>query len=174
MFLITLSILSNVGEDSVDRIEEQMFLMNCPLPIFSDIATLNSIDGYSVNYTITAGEINGTDTEGTRFICSIDSITGNFQASTSIEPYGEALFDFIPFGWLGYLAHTLTDIFARLQAMFTLVSFFVSPTGFNILGFTLDDLTGFALLLVISIYGLCYLAIGVMMYKILSPFAGGI
>lgn len=167
---MALAFISNTSAESIDNIEEQMYLMNCPLPIYDGIATLDSIDGYAVNYTVSYG--NGTNNEGTRFICSIDSITDNFSASAEIIPYGETLFDFIPYGWLGYLSDTITQIFARLQAMFTLISFFVAPTNFNILGYTLEDITGIALAVVIGIYGVAYTFIGAMMYKILSPFSG--
>jgi hypothetical protein len=172
MFLIFLGIVSNSSSDSLDNIEEQIFLMNCPMPIFNGIATLNSIDGYAVNYTVSYPALNGTATEGTKFICTIDSITQNFSASTSIEPYGATLFDFIPFGWLGYLADILTAMFQSVQAIFTLISFFVAPTNFNILGFTLSDLSGLALAAIVSLYALCYVSIGAMLYKVLSPFSG--
>ena len=172
LFLIFLGIVSNSSSDSLDNIEEQIFLMNCPMPIFNGIATLNSIDGYAVNYTISYPTLNGTSTEGTKFICTIDSITQNFSASTSIEPYGATLFDFIPFGWLGYLADVLTAMFQSVQAVFTLIAFFMTPTNFNILGFTLADLSGIPLFSIIALYALCYVSIGVMLYKMLSPFAG--
>lgn len=172
MFLIFLGIVSNSSSDSLDNIEEQIFLINCPMPIFNGIAILNSIDGYSVNYTVSYNVLNGTSTEGTKFICSIDSITQAFTASTSIEPYGASLFDTIPFGWLGYLADFMTSIFQTLQAVFTLISFFVTPTNFNILGFTLNDLSGIPLFSIIALYALCYISIGLMLYKLISPFSG--
>lgn len=171
LFLIILSIVSNSSTESLRNIEEQVFLINCPLPIYDGIAVLNSINGYSINYTVTHG--NTTEGDGTLFICSIDSITGAFTASTVIKPYGSAsFFDVIPIGWLGYVADTITSAFDSVYHVFVLLSFFITPTNFNILGFTLDDLTGQALFMVIAIYGLCYIAIGILIYKVVSPFSG--
>lgn len=170
IFLILLGFVSNSSDASIDKIENQMFLMNCPLPIYDGVATLNSIEGFALNYTVTYG--NGTTNTGTMFECSIQD--GNlFNANTIIKEYGATLFDFIPYGWLGFVADFLTGVFQQLQALFTLISYFVTPTGFNIAGFTIDDLSGQALLLIILIYGFCYTVIGTMLYKVLSPFGGG-
>ena len=148
-----------------------MFLMNCPMPIYNgDVSNLDIL-GFSVNYTVTYYS-SLSDFNGTFFQCSLDSITGAFTVSAISKPYDATLFSVIPIGWYGYLADFLVTMFARLEAMFILIGFFVLPTGFNILGITIDDLSGYALMLVISIYGLSYIAIGAMIYKIVSPFAG--
>lgn len=139
------------------------------MPIYNGDVTNLDILGFSVNYTVTYYS-SLTDFNGTFFQCSLDSITGAFTVSAISKPYDATLFSVIPIGWYGYIADFLVAVFARLEAMFTLIGFFVLPTGFNILGITIDDLSGYALMLVISIYGLSYLAIGALMYKILSPF----
>lgn len=150
-----------------------MYLMNCPSPIYDgevDLAGVQII-GFTLNYTVTYG--NTTEGDGTFFDCYLDPITGAFSATITYKPYGTAsFFDVIPIGWLGYVADFLTNIFERVQSMLVLISMFVSPTGFNILGITIDDLSGYALMLLISIYALCYISIGSMIYKVLSPFSG--
>ena len=171
MFLTVLAILSNSGEDGATRIEQQMFLMNCPMPIYNgDVSNLDII-GFGVNYTVTYYS-SVTDFNGTFFQCSLDSITGAFTVSAISKPYDATVFSVIPIGWYGYLADFFVALFARLEAFFILVSFFVSPTNFNILGITISDLTGVSLMLVISLYALCYIAVGAMTYKLLSPFSG--
>jgi hypothetical protein len=60
----------------------------------------------------------------------------------------------------------------KLASLFTLLYFFITPANFNIQGFTISDLSGVALMLVIGAYGISYLLIGVLAYKIISPFTG--
>lgn len=168
IFLAILGFVSNSSEASQNNIADQMFLMNCPLPIYDGVATLNSIEGFALNYTVSYG--NGTVNDGTRFECNASN--GLFGANTVIIPYGETLFDFIPYGFLGYLSDSITTLFQRVQAMFTLVSYFVTPSNFNILGYTLADLGGFALLIIVILYAVCYIFIGIMLYKVISPFSG--
>lgn len=144
-----------------------MFLSNCPLPIYAGVATLNDIDGFAVNYTVAYSDTNNT---GTFFECSASG--GVFGANTVIKDYGATLFDFIPYGWLGYIADFLTTVFQRVYAIFTLISFFVAPLNFSIFGYTIADLAGIPLMIVISVYAMCYIFVGAMVYKILSPFSG--
>lgn len=175
MFLIVLAILSNSGEESQANIQRQMFLMNCPMPIYNGDITNLDILGFSVNYTVTYYD-SLSDFNGTFFQCSYTPNPDpdlDLEVNAISKPYDSTLFSVIPIGWYGYLADFFVALFARLEAMFVLVGFFVTPTNFNILGFTIEDLSSYALMLVIGIYGLCYLAIGAMMYKILSPFSGG-
>lgn len=145
--------------------------MNCPLPIYNGIATLNSIDGYVLNYTISYN--NTVTSDGTFFRCSLDLLSNpHFNASGEIKEYGYTLFSAIPIGWLGYVSDSLSVLWQRIYAFFTLVGFFVLPTNFNILGYTISDLTGIALMIVVALYGMCYLFIGGMVYKLFSPFSG--
>lgn len=167
LFLGILAIISNVGEDSINNIQDQMFLSNCPLPIYAGVANLNTINGFAINYTVTYSASNNT---GTYFECQASG--GLFGVNTVIKDYGATLFDFIPYGWLGYIADFLTSLFQRLYAVFTLLSFFIAPTNFNILGYTLDDLSGIPLMVVIMVYGISYIFIGSWLYKTVSPFSG--
>ena len=166
--LMVLAIVSNTSEDSINNIEDQMFLANCPLPIFDQVATANDIVGFAVNYTVTFG--NGTDTDGSFFECTAED--GLFGVSVTVKEYGATLFSAIPIGWLGYLADSITVLFERLYAVFTLITYFVTPANFNILGYGLADVDGIALMLIIGIYALCYIAVGVWIYKTVSPFSG--
>jgi len=171
LFLIVLAIISNVSAESIVNIQDQMYLSQCPLPIYDGTVTLNSIDGYVLNYTVTySSSVNGT---GTFFECSLDLLsTPHFNANSQSKEYGATLFGFIPIGWIGFISDSLTVLGQRIYAVGTLVSFFVAPTNFNILGYTLNDLIGIALFIVVALYGLCYVAIGAMLYKIFYPFSG--
>lgn len=175
IFLALLGIVSNSSESSLLHIEQQMFLMNCPFPIYNGEATVNSIDGYTVNYTVSKSNLIKNNFNGTRFDCTIDPLSGPPQigVSTAILQYGASTFwGTIPYGWIGYLSDTLGNLLDRMQAMFTIVGFFITPSNFNILGYTLGDLSGMALFVIVAVYAMCYIFIGIMIYKIVSPFSG--
>lgn len=151
-----------------------MFTMNCPLPIYDATATLGNpvYIGFTLNYTLTYGT-GGNNATGTYFQCYVDPLSNpEYQVNLQNKNYGETLFGFIPYGWLGYLADTLTVLGQRITALFTLISFFISPTNFNILGYTIADISGIALMFVIAIYALCYISVGAWLYKTFSPFSG--
>lgn len=184
VFLMILAIVSNVNQTSINNIEDQIFLMNCPLPIYEGVASGNpvtltpiNITGFSVEYFILHNrDINGNSTSndqdkvGTEFDCNANN--GLFGASVTTRQYGITLFNFIPYGFVGYLADWLSHTFENLSALFVLISYFISPLNFNILNITIADLSGIALFFVIGIYAFCYVSIGIMLYKVLSPFSG--
>lgn len=175
VILAVLGIVSNTSETSLLHIEQQMFLANCPYPIYNGVATLNSIDGYAVNYTVVKSDAIQADFNGTRFDCTVDPLSAPPQigASAAIVEYGASTFwGTIPYGYITYIADNLYTFASRALAGFTLVSFFVAPTNFNILGYTIDDIGGTALFFVIGLYGFCYITIAFMLYKVASPFSG--
>lgn len=170
IFLALMGFVSNTSVASQNNIADQMFLMNCPLPIYNGIPTLHTIEGFAINYTVSY--TNATDGQGASFECLADGGSTTFFAQRIVKDYGQTLFDFIPIGFLAYLSDSITTLFQRVQSMFTLISYFVTPTNFNILGYTLADLGTFALLIVIIIYAICYIVVGIMLYKVISPFSG--
>jgi hypothetical protein len=173
IFLIILAIVSNSSEESQERIQNQMFLMNCPLPSFDGRwnSTNVTIEGFSVVLNDTAGVDYGG--EGTVFRCQIAPLTPfpAFQVNMSNKNYTETTLGF-PTGWFVFAGDFIGASFKKITEMFVLIGFFVTPTNFNILGFTLNDIAGIPLMFVISIYALCYIAIGILIYKVVSPFSG--
>jgi hypothetical protein len=77
-----------------------------------------------------------------------------------------------PVGFFYYFADSMGSFFQRINQFFVLVGLFISPTSFDLLGYTISDLTAFALILVVVAYAIAYIAISAMIYKIVSPFAG--
>lgn len=96
-------------------LEGRIWEMSCPLPIYDGVATLDSIEGLQLIYTVDYG--NGTGIEGTYFECYVDEITDNLAATGTIKEYGATAFDIIPIGNLGYLADWLTAIGSKFAAM---------------------------------------------------------
>jgi hypothetical protein len=176
--LIIMAVVSNSGSSSIDRIELQIFLINCPAPIYHGVATDLNINGLSVNYTITQTNYSGTSSfNGTYFDC-YDANAGISDTpaptvTAVIKEYGATAFDTIPFGWLGYLADYLTHGFQQGQALVTLLFYFATPANFSVLGFDLNDLSGIPLFIIISLYVFAYVPIALFAYKSISPFVGG-
>lgn len=173
MFLIILAIVSNASEDSQENIQNQMFLINCPLPSFDGQynATNVTIDGFAVILNQTTVSYGG---DGTVFRCLIAPLTPfpAFQVTMTNKNYQSVNAFGFPDGWFFYAGDFIGSALQRINQLFTLIGFFVTPTNFNILGFTLADLSGIPLMMVITMYALCYIAIGILIYKVVSPFSG--
>lgn len=148
-------------------------MMNCPMPIYSGTAgNVTFVSYFSFNYTVFTQAGNKT---GTFFQCLLFFNQVNHPSLSLIQKeYGKTEFNVIPVGQLLYTGDVFYIAFQRVQAFFELVSLFVTPIQFNILGFTINDIGGLAVMLVIAVYALCYIAIGGMIYKLISPFGGGI
>jgi len=148
-----------------------MFLMNCPLPSYDGQwnATNVTIDGFVVILNDTAGVTYGDD--GTVFRCSIDTLSSpGFQVQITNKDYNAVTLGF-PSGWFVFAGDFIGSALQRINQTFTLIGFFILPTGFNIFGYDIVDLNLLALIIVISAYAICYIFIAVMLYKIISPFA---
>lgn len=177
--IIILGIISNTGQSSIKNIQSQLFIANCPNPIFEGVATDVDISGFAVVYNVTHNkDINGNPTTndqdkvGTKFECTTPN--NLFQVTTTTRQYGATLFSAIPYGWVGYIADWLSLQLSKMQAMFTLLAYFITPSNFNILGFTLNNIGGMGLVIIIALYVFAYLPIMIFAYKTLSPFVGGI
>ena len=177
--LIIMAIVSNSGHDALDRIELQIFLMNCPAPIYHGVATDLNINALSINYTLLQTDYSGSSSfNGTYFQCYDGNagIPDTLPAPTVtavIKEYGATAFSAIPFGWLGYIADYLVHVFENAQAFVVLLAYFMTPANFNVLGFGLEDLSGISLMLIVGLYVFAYVPIVLFVYKAISPFVGG-
>lgn len=182
IMLVVMSLVSNSGEQSIENIEEQLFIFNCPSPLANQLINSThpsvTIEGFTLKYNTRAqpdgAVIYDTNGTGTFFVCGIDELSpGNgFTISLEAREYGTTAFGVIPIGYFGYILDTVSNGVSRLVAMFTLVSFVLTPVNFSILGYTLADLTGLAVMTVVGLYALSYTFIGIFLYKAISPFAG--
>lgn len=174
MFLALLAIVTNVGEDSQERIQNQMFLMNCPPPIYDGVVNATApgttIDGFAFVYDENEVIHNGN---GTVIRCTITPLTPfpAFQVFMTEKNYQEVTLGF-PSGWFSYMGDFMGSYMQRIIKVFELIGYFVTPTNFNILGYTLTDLSLIPLAMVIALYAFCYIGIGILIYKVVSPFSG--
>ncbi|MGH7176312.1 MAG: hypothetical protein ACREJC_02925 [Tepidisphaeraceae bacterium] len=148
MPLIIVAVLTFVFQGSVAELQVQQFRINCPYPLFQGNVTFGNpafiAGGTVLNYT-TAYSANVTD-NGIRFKCGSDPITGNLQASTSSEQYGATFFG-IPWGWIGFVSHTMTDFFDKVIAGITMLYLLINApaeaTGLAWFGYANAILIGF-------------------------------
>lgn len=181
VLLFVMAMISNTGEQSTEEIEYQVWLFNCPDPIYhgtiEDISDI-VIDGFKItNYTIVQDEVSGgffgfSTFNGTQFTCTRDSVTHEFQLTITTKEYGKTVTNF-PVGWFGYVGDMLSNVGVKLQVFATLIMFILTPANFSVLGFTLADLSGLAVVFLVGIYIFCYIFIIVWIYKMVSPFSGG-
>lgn len=164
IFLAVIAIVSNYAPTNQATIQTLFDRINCPLPAIT--GTWNSsgtimYDGGRYNYN---GNLGPSNTDLT-LTCTVVHTIDGFDYF-----YGSPTLPFAGFPF--WLADFLSEFGNKIVAFFELVAFVLSPASLNVLGFTIADLEGFPLMFVIGIYVMCYIAIGAMLYKILSPFAG--
>lgn len=172
--LLIMAIVSNSGQSSITRIENQLYLINCPAPLYDAVASNTVIEGFAVNYTVAygAGSQNGTNTFNTIFECAIDSITGNKQVFTIIKEYDPSVWGSFTLQWFDYAGDWLSTQVLKIGNYGILISYIMTPANFDILGFTLNDLNVVGLAIIIGLYIFAYIPIIVFAYKSLMPFTG--
>lgn len=172
LFLATIQLVSTSTGEGLENVERQMFLMNCPPPFYDAKwnGTNVTIEGYNVVFNMSAVDFGG---EGTVIRCLLTPNTPfpNFQVILSNKDYQATTLGF-PTGGVSYFLDSMGSFFQRINNFFFLVGFYVNPASFDILGYGFEDLSGLFLAMVILMYAMCYIAVGVMVYKIVSPFAG--
>ena len=174
--LMVMGVISNSGHTSAENFQDQMYLMNCPLPIYDGVATLQSVDDFSLNYTVAYGSGASSggvaqNFNGTYFECSVTNHLNG--GNTIIKEYGATtLFGTIPYGYLGYIADWITAQFQHIQAFFTMVAFLLTPVNFDVFGYTISDLSGVALMVVIGVYILAYIGIAIFPLSIVIGMIG--
>lgn len=168
--LIVMGIVSNTSQTAITAVENQIFLINCPMPLNGAIGTLDQIDGLTVNYTI-VHDNDTSDYHITVFICYIDSITGNLSANTEIYTSGTDWFSSTT-GTLFYLSAGITSLLGKVVSFLTIFSFILTPANFEVLGYTLDDLSGISVMVVVGLYITAYVFIVVWLWVTFNPFKG--
>ena len=167
IFLAVLAIISNTSQTSIANINIQFNRITCVLPSITGLWNSSGTIIYNPQSGNPTYNYPDKDNQTLTLTCTnVHTING---------------FDYLcgaPFstfcGELIYVGDYLSEIMAnKATAFFTIVFFILTPANFNILGFTIADLSGIPLMFLIAVYAICYIAIGAMLYKTLSPFSGG-
>lgn len=167
IFLAVIAIVSNYAPTNQDTIQSLFDRINCPMPAISGLVNVTGTITYS---DATYNWRNGGGGTGAQPPATL-TCTEVHTIEDFDYLYGQPTLPFAGFGF--FIGDWISELLAnKLPAFFEMLGFLLSPASLNILGFTISDLSGFALMGVIAIYLMCYIAIGAMMYKIISPFAG--
>ena len=162
IFLAVLAVISNTSATSIGNITTQFNRITCPLPSQTGLWNASGViqfSGGTYNYPNVG---NMTLTLTCTNIHTLDTID-YFYGSPTLAGAG-AIF---------YVGDYVSEILAnKVTAFFTIVFFILTPANFNILGFTIADLSGIPLMFLIALYAVLYVCIGAMLYKTLSPFSG--
>lgn len=167
------AIISNTSSIGITAIENQIFLMNCPSPINGGIATNLNIDGLTITYDLVRDN-STSDYHLTLFDCEVtDPDIPTYAVSTTVFTTANNWFD-IGQSYLAYLMNVISEAGFKIQSFLVLIGFLLTPINFNILGFTLSDIGGVGLLVITFMYLICYVGIGIFLWKALNPLGGGL
>lgn len=168
--LVVMGIISNTSQTAITAVENQIFLINCPMPLNGAIGVLDTIEGLTVNYTVTYDN-DTSDYHITVFFCSIDSITGALTANTEVYTSGNDWFN-STVGTLFYFSSGITQGLSKIVSFLTIFAFILTPANFEILGFGIGDLSGASLMVLVGIYIVSYVFIVAWLWVTFNPFKG--
>jgi hypothetical protein len=162
LFLAFMAIIGNSSATSIGNIMDQFDRINCPMPessgLWNNTGTIMRT-GQTYNYA---------------------NVSSPVETLTCTDVHTPDTFDYcygcpsVPFaGYMIYGSDWISELMGNKGgALLTLAYFFLTPANFNILGYTIADIGGIALMGMIALYAICYIFIGLMVYKGLSPFSG--
>lgn len=167
---MVMALISNSSEGSIHRVENEIYLMNCPLPLNGAYPTNLDIVGLTVNYTTIYD--NSTEYNVTVFKCDINEF-GEPRIGAEVYTATADWFNTTT-GTLFYASSTITALGQKAVHFLALLSFIITPANFEIMGYTLDDLSGLALGVVIGLYVISYVFIAVWIFTIVMGSLGGL
>jgi len=154
--------VGNSAPTSIALIQEQFDKFGCPMPAISGLWNSSGV----IQYTNATYNYPNVGNQTLTLTCTPIHTLNDFDYA-----YGSPTLAFA--GTVFFISDWLSELIAnKLAAFFVILFYILTPANFNLLGFTIADISGVALMLVIGIYALCYIAIGALLYKIISPFAG--
>lgn len=169
--LIMMGIISNTNQTAFTAVENQIFLMNCPYPINGGIANNTNIDGLTVTYDLIRDN-STSDYHLTLFDCVVtDPDIPTYAASTTVLTTANDWFN-AGANNIIYIMNYIFSFSKQIQGALTLFSFILTPANFEILGFTLSELSGSALMAIVTLYLFSYAMIVTWLYVTFNPFKG--
>lgn len=111
-----------IFQSGLTEISNQQFLMNCPFPVNSGVATISDIENNQVIYTVTYDNAT-SDYHLTLFECQI--VTDLQNANTIVFTEASTNWFGVANGYLAYFANVLSQVGLKLQAFFTMIALFI-------------------------------------------------
>jgi len=163
--LAILAILGNTSPSGQDAINNEFERLSCPLPeaggLWNSSGTIIHGNG---TYNWQRDGSNGAQPPDTLTCTQVHTLQGVDYY------YGQPA---VAIGVFYFINDYVSEVLANKGgAFFTILFYMLTPANLDFLGYTIDDLTGVPLIFILSVYIMCYIAIGALLYKIISPFAG--
>lgn len=162
LLIMIMAIVSNSGQTATANIQHQFDRIGCPMPEGSGLWNSSGTLQHS-NFTYNYPNVNNqTLTLTCTEVHTMDGLDYCFGCPTPPAV-----------GVLVFINDYLSELFGnKASAFFTIIAYVLTPINLNIWGFTIGDLSGVSLMLVIGLYIFAYIPIGIMIYKAISPFTG--
>lgn len=161
MFLITLGFINQTNPSAQEETQKKFNEMTCPMPAITGLWNASGTIQYSgatYNYPSVS---NQTLTLTCTPIHTLDGF--DYFYGTPLNAIG---------GTLIFIADYISEAFYKIQSFFSLLASILSPASFDLFGYTIDDIGLMGQIFVTSLYIVCYIFIGVGIYKIVNPFGG--
>jgi hypothetical protein len=166
LLIVVMGVVGNSGSTGTANIEFQFDRLGCPMPAQSGLWNSSGTIMY------TNSTYNWQNGGGGAGAVPPATLTCTEVHTTEGIDYknGSPL---VAIGVFYYVGDYVSELLAnKVVAVFTIISYFLTPINFDFFGFTIADLNGPALMVIIGIYIFAYLPIGIFLYKTISPFAG--
>lgn len=170
LIIAVFAIISNSGQTGTANISNRFEELNCPMPEASGLWSQPASNGLGDNSTFLQrnGETYNvpSDTNSTLTL----TCTPVHTAAGVNYAFGRGLG--VAIGVFYYINDYISEFFFKAGALLQLIAYILSPINFDIMGFTIADLDGISLMVVIGLYIFAYIPIGIFIYKAITPFAG--
>lgn len=170
LLIAIMAVISNTGATATANIGTRFEELGCPMPsqsgLWSDPAsngqgtnsTFLQYSGFTYNYANVSSQVLTLTCTPVHTMDGLDYCFGC--------PAPPAV------GVLIFIGDYVSEFFFKAGAFFQLIGYILSPINFEIMGFTIADLDGLSLMVVIGLYIFAYIPIGLFIYKAITPFAG--
>lgn len=172
LIIMVMAIVSNTGQTATANIQQLMDRLGCPMP------EGNGLWNSSGTITHTNATYNWPNAGGGAGAQPIGNLTnGGTLTCTEVHTLDGVDYYFgqpaVAIGVFFYVNDYISELFGnKVTAVFTMIAYVLAPINFDVFGFTIADLSGVALMLVIGLYVFSYIPIGILIYKAISPFTG--
>lgn len=122
-------ILEVIFVAQISGLNNQAYLLNCPMPIQNGIVSNLTLANDRVTYVVTYGNSSSPNNDkGSFFNCYISS--QNTEAlQVIIKPYSATAFNVIPYGYYSWVGDTIWAGFSKIPAMSTMIfAYLNAPT----------------------------------------------
>lgn len=165
IFLTIIAIVNNSAPTNQDTIAHLFDRISCPMPeaggLWNSSGTIIHGNG---TYNWERDGSNGAQPPDTLTCTQVHTLQGVDYY------YGQPA---VAIGVFYFINDYVSELIGnKVSAFLEMIVFILTPASFTFLGFGIDDLEGVALMTVIGIYLMCYISIGAMIYKLITPFAG--